>query len=108
MTLDRLWPDAARRDAALARIAERMAGRGEPNLGPSRPRPPSADRHTLTPIERRVLEALSYGLGVQGTADALGLTYESVKSHAKVAARVLRAKNTVHACATALRQGVIR
>lgn len=103
-----LWPDAARRDVALARITERMVGKGEPNRRCSSKRPDYADRHTLTPIERRVLEALSYGLGVRGTADALGLTYESVKYHAKIAARVLRAKNTTHACATALRQGVIR
>lgn len=92
--LEHLWPDPDRRDEALFRVAVAI-GRAH-------------ERTHLTPMEVRVLEALSHGLGREGAAEVLGVTVETVKSWTLQARRVLRAKNTTHACCEALRQGLIR
>ena len=88
-----LWPDDDRRDDALLRIGCDVL---------------SYEENPLTPTQARVLEALSRGLGYDGTADVLGMGIETVKTHAKGARLRLRAKNTAHACCEALRLGLIR
>jgi DNA-binding NarL/FixJ family response regulator len=92
--LEQLWPDPDRRDDALIRCLTDVYAY----------EPPDA----LTPQEVRVIGALSHGLGDNGAADTLGLSFESVKLSSKLARRKLRAKNTTHACCEALRQGLIR
>lgn len=62
----------------------------------------------LTPRELQVLECLSRGLEYPMVGDALGISLESVKSHAKHARFKLRAKNSIQACCEALRLGLIR
>lgn len=89
-TLEHLWPDPDRRDGALMRVAARC-GRSE----------------TLTPAERRCLTAAAAGLRRNETATALGLSPHTVDRQLTTARRRLRAKNTTHAVAEALRQGMI-
>ena len=92
--LTRDWPDPDRRDDALLRCL--------------------CDTHRhelaseLTPMQRRILEAASHGLDADGIATLVGVTQESVKTHLKLARRCLRAKNTTHAVAEALRRQLIR
>jgi DNA-binding CsgD family transcriptional regulator len=64
--------------------------------------------HRLTRRERQVVQLMSRGHSYQQTADELGLSIETVKSHLKSARRGLAARNTVHAVAEALRKGLIR
>ena len=64
-------------------------------------------RDTLTEPERRTLEAMSHGLDREQTGQVLGVSVEVIKDRLKVARRVLRAKNTTHACCEALRLGLI-
>jgi DNA-binding CsgD family transcriptional regulator len=92
--LERAWPDPDRRDEALGRLAGRIATQQE--------------RGDLTPTEARVLEARSRGLGNIGAAALLGLSVPAVEAHVKLARRILRAKDTPHACCEALRRGLIR
>ena len=94
------WPDPDRRDAALLRCLEDVY-RAEG----LRPAPPRATG--VTAAELRALEAFSHGLGRTGTADALGVTLETVKTLTVRARRKLRAKDTTHAVAIALRRGLI-
>lgn len=89
------WADPDRRDDAILRVLGRVYRQ------PDR-------RCELVPSEVRVLEALSRGLEYRGAAEVLGLTFETVKGQAKSARRVLRAKNTTHACCEAIRRGLIR
>lgn len=84
----------------IARIKMRPDRRGPIYRGPG-----DAD---LTPRELDVLTCLSRGLEYPMVADALGISLESVKSHAKHARFKLRAKNSVQACCEALRLGLIR
>ena len=59
---------------------------------------------------RRELDALRYsshGLRERECADAMGVSEETVKTHLDFARRKLRAKNTAHAVAIALRLGLI-
>jgi DNA-binding CsgD family transcriptional regulator len=67
-----------------------------------------AQRYTLTPAERRALEASSRGLTNQMIADLYGISSETVKMQLKSARFRLQAKNTTHACCQALRLGLIR
>jgi DNA-binding CsgD family transcriptional regulator len=89
--LEALWPDPDRRVAALARLAERMA------------RPERA----LTAMEVRCLQVLSHGSGNEAGAVLLGIGVEAFKDHTKRARRVLKAKDSTHAVAQALRLGLI-
>jgi DNA-binding NarL/FixJ family response regulator len=92
VSIEELWPDPDRRDDALLRCAIDVA---------------SDDHEALTPGQRKVLEAVSHGLGNQGAADALGLSIDSVKTQLQLASRSLAAKNATHACCIALRRGLI-
>jgi DNA-binding CsgD family transcriptional regulator len=61
----------------------------------------------LSPAELRVVSALSHGLTEGMAADTLGIGFETVKWHTKSVRRRIGAKNTVHLCCIALRQGWI-
>ncbi len=89
--LDELWPDPDRRDEALLHCLLDVV-----------------EHEVLTPMQVRVLQGLSQGLGREGTADLLGVGVETVKTHLKYGQRALGAKDTAHACCEALRQGLIR
>lgn len=89
------WSDPDRRDAALLHCLIDVHSTPEP-------------RSSLTLRERQVLEALSRGMGNDGTADLLGIGVETVKTRTMHARWALRAKNTTHACCEALRRGLIQ
>jgi len=93
--LEHLWPDPDRREAALGRVAVRV-GVGE------------LRRQELDRKDRDVLQAISVGLSSIEAADVLGLPHGTVQDRLKACRRVLRAKNTTHAVALAIRQGFIR
>jgi len=54
-----------------------------------------------------VLQAVSFGLDRNGVAAVYNLSPFTVTEQLKAARRALRAKNTTHAVAEALRQGLI-
>jgi DNA-binding NarL/FixJ family response regulator len=93
-SLRELWPDPDRRHDALVRLAVNVHEAEFPDY--------------LTPQQARVLEAMSRGLNRHETAELLGISVESTKTHLKLATRALRAKTTTHACCEALRRGLIR
>lgn len=108
MNLENMWPDDDRRDAALHRIGETLAGRRERNGEYARPlgepRPPSS---SPTPTELRVVTAISHGLGCKGAAHVLGISEETVKTRLRLASRRVGAKNTTHLVSICLREGWI-
>lgn len=89
--LEHLWPDPDRRDDALERLAARV----------------EVGRATLTECERRCLIAASAGLDRRETALIYSVTPETIDKQLLMARRRLRAKNTTHAVAQAIRQGLI-
>ena len=97
------WTDPDRRDAALLACLEDVYRAEEGRALPAVPIDPAE----LTPEELRILGALSRGLGDRGTADVLGVTWDSVRHSSRSARRKLGAKNTTHACCEALRRGLI-
>lgn len=105
-SLDDLWPDPDRRNAALERLALLVHG-GERVHNERRQRPRQGAHDLLSPIEVRCLLVLSHGVGLRGAAELLGVGLETVKTHTKHARWKLRAKNTTHAVAIAIRQGII-
>ncbi len=60
-----------------------------------------------TEKELRLLEALSHGLDYHHAAVVCGCSVESAKTRSKAVRYKLRAKNSLHAVALALRQGLI-
>lgn len=92
-SLCREWPDPDRRDDALIRLACAVHSSGKPDL---------------TPTQLRCIEAASHGLDARGIGEVIGAQATTVKTHLKLARRLLRAKNTTHACCEALRLGLIR
>ena len=64
--------------------------------------------HPLSPHEKRALEGASRGLEAQMIADVYCVELCTVKSQLKAARLKLRAKNTTHAVAEALRRGLIQ
>ena len=99
------WPDADRRDVALERLGLRLDGVATSNR--KRRRDVTAGGEYLSVAELRVLLCMSYGLGERGAADVLGLRVGTVKAHLAQARRRLRAKDTSHAVAEALRRSLI-
>ncbi len=99
--LERVWPDADRRHDALLRCLQDIY------LAEGSAPAATRDPHEVTDTELRALEAFSHGLGRTGTADALGVTLETVKTLTVRARRKLRAKDTTHAVAIAIRRGLI-
>jgi DNA-binding CsgD family transcriptional regulator len=62
---------------------------------------------TPTTSELMLLRYLSRGLTLPMIADAMGVSVESVKTGLKRARQRLRAKNSTHAVAEAIRRGLI-
>jgi DNA-binding CsgD family transcriptional regulator len=60
---------------------------------------------TLTDTERAYLRGMADGLGVTGTAERLGVGYDSVRHGLMRARRRFRARNTAHLVYLALRAG---
>lgn len=84
------WTDPDRRDDALLRCL--------------------VDVHSaevLSPVQARIVGAMSHGLAESEVADVLGVSFDSVHSQMKAARRRLRAKNAAHAVAISLRLGII-
>jgi DNA-binding CsgD family transcriptional regulator len=100
---DHDWPTrlAARINVAPLVDEEWLSRMGDHNLT-------TTATSTVTAAEQRVVQAASYGLTNEMIADLLCISPFTVKQHLKAARFKLRAKNTTHACATALRQGLIR
>jgi DNA-binding CsgD family transcriptional regulator len=63
---------------------------------------------SLSRREAEVLLLLSHGCTLAQAADALGIGYETARSHRQKARFKLRAKNVTHTVALALRLGAIR
>ena len=61
----------------------------------------------LTDRQLDVLGLLARGLTEHHVGQLLGIGEETVKSHSKAARRNLGARNTAHAVAIALREGLI-
>jgi DNA-binding CsgD family transcriptional regulator len=89
------WTDPDKRDAALYRLAADI-NQAVPTEG-----------RDLSIAEVKVLVCLSHGLTMEMTAEMLEVGYETVASEARSARVKLGAKNTAHACARAIRQGLI-
>lgn len=84
------WDDPDRRDAALARVAARLA---------------QAD--PLTEKELAVVFLASHGIRRADAAQMLGVSEHAVADRAKHAQSKLGARSQAHTVATALRLGVI-
>lgn len=69
-------------------------------------KPEPHERH-VTEAEAAVLRCLAVGMGLDGTADLLVKSRHTVKSQLAAAKEKLRAKDTPHAVALAIRQGLI-
>jgi DNA-binding HTH domain-containing proteins len=66
------------------------------------------DHSDLTATEHRVLLALAEGLTYEEAGERLRVSKESVKDHLKQVRQKFGARNTPHAIAIALREGVIQ
>jgi DNA-binding CsgD family transcriptional regulator len=62
----------------------------------------------LTACQSDVLGLLARGLTAEETARLLGVKRATVKDHAKAVRRQLGARNTAHAVAIGLREGLIQ
>lgn len=78
-----------------------------PNCGVRQSIERRRDGGTLTPRESQCLALMSHGMTRQMVADALEISEQTVMTHLKRARFVLRGKNTMHAVAIALREGII-
>jgi DNA-binding NarL/FixJ family response regulator len=101
--VEKLMPDPDRRDEALLRVLCRV----HRTDGQCTSTPRQRSRDDLTDGDRLVLQTLSRGLTVTQASDVLGIPYETVKSRLRKSCRVLRAKNSTHAVANAIRAGLI-
>ena len=61
----------------------------------------------LSPAERDVLRCLSHGLTERMAAETLGRPFFTVRDQSKSARFKLRAKDSTHAVAIAIRQGLL-
>lgn len=109
------WPDPDRRDAALERVALRLAGVATENRSSrfDAPRASTTYRHmpprrtAPTEGELRVVEAMSHGLTADQAGELLHISPHTVKAHLRHAAQIMAAKNTVHLVALCLRADLI-
>jgi len=62
---------------------------------------------SLTPREAQCLALMSHGMTTEMVAQTLGIAFYTVMTYLKKARFALRAKNTAHAIAIALREGII-
>lgn len=68
---------------------------------------PRRERYQLSQGERYALMAASHGMRRPESAEILGVCEETIASRLERARRILRAKNTTHAVAIAMRLGLI-
>jgi DNA-binding CsgD family transcriptional regulator len=61
----------------------------------------------LTSTELKCLLAASHGMRAEETAELLGMSWATLKTHMQNTRRKLAAKNTAHAIAIATREGLI-
>jgi DNA-binding NarL/FixJ family response regulator len=66
----------------------------------------NATRDDLSEEELEVLRYVSYGLEASHVADLIEVSEHTVKTHLRAARFRLKAKNTLHACCLALREGL--
>ena len=101
------WPDPDRRDGALIRLAQRvLGGVGTVNRHNHYHRPRS-ERVQLNKGEWYALVCASHGMSRAESAEILGVCAETIANRRERAQRILRAKNTTHAVAIAIRCGLI-
>lgn len=62
---------------------------------------------TLTARQTDVIGLLARGLSSQRVAELLGIGEQTVKSHSRAVRQNLQARNTAHAVAIALAEGLI-
>lgn len=126
--LEQRWPDPDRRDSALLRLLyavhrkvpvfDRPLRSARRRLQPCGPVDLAAadgilcaiyrgDDHELRPDELLALSALSHGLTVGETSTVLGVPIKTLKPRIRHARQLLRAKNSTHAVAVAIRRGLI-
>ncbi len=87
------------------RKAVKAAAAQESFLDPSVP--PKGSRGKLTRRQRQILQLLADGESTAFAARELGLSEETVKTHAKNAVARLGARNRTHAVAIALRESLL-
>lgn len=90
--IEELWPDPDRRHDALLRLAEAVY----------------RDPLPLTEAETLALTTAARGLRWRESAELLGVAPDTVRWALVRARQKLRAKNTTHAVAEALRRGLIQ
>ena len=61
----------------------------------------------LAARETELLNCLSHGMTVNMAAEAMGVSRSTAEAHRQTARFKLRAKTTIHAVATAIREGLI-
>lgn len=92
----RVMPDGLLHDLGQALIVTEMPSRAS-----------YARQPELTASNLRVLRCMAHGMTSRMAADALGIAVETVRENLKAARYRLRAKNTTHAVAEAIRRGLI-
>lgn len=84
--------------------AIRAAAEQEPFIDPLAGKAPAT---TLTPRQRQVLQLFADGLSTEQAASRLGLSEETVRTHAKASLARMHARDRTHAVAKALRLSLI-
>ncbi len=84
--------------------AIRAAAEQEPFIDPLAGK---AQATTLTPRQRQVLQLFADGLSTEQAASRLGLSEETVRTHAKASLARMHARDRTHAVAKALRLSLI-
>lgn len=92
--------------SGLGAVAEAIeaAASGENFIDPAAGR---AAQTTLTPRQRQVLQLFADGLSTEEAARRLGLSEETVRTHAKASLARMQARDRTHAVAKALRASLI-
>ena len=92
--------------SSLETVADaiRAAAEQEPFIDPLAGR---AQATTLTPRQRQVLQLFADGLSTEQAASRLGLSEETVRTHAKASLARMDARDRTHAVAKALRLSLI-
>ncbi len=90
--LEAIWPDEDRRNGALERLATTINNRRYDELSPDK---------------LLILQCCSHGLGLRGTADVTGFSYDHVKQSLWRTRRIMAVKDNMQAVAEGLRRGLI-
>ncbi len=92
------------RAVRIAQILARPKGYDEPHIIPlPRYRIPQPAREKPTPAQLRVISAISHGMNLKETAEILGISWETAKTHIRNAKLRTVAKTTAHLVAICLR-----